>query len=110
MSGCGCEGGFTIVAGDTLPVLRDALAVDGLPLDLTGATVQFVAVQRELQTRLTKTPVIVGDPADGFVDVTFGASDLYAGLWDYRYVVTIGAAVLSVPSGEPLTLTVEPRM
>jgi hypothetical protein len=109
MSNCGCAA-FTIVEGDTLPVLKDTLAQDGVvPEGLDGATIKFVAVHRVYRVRIEKTPTL-SDAALGYVDTSFAASDLQAGEYDYRYEVTIGAAKLSFPNTGTLPMLVLPRL
>ena len=105
---CACA--FTISEGATLPVLRDAITQDGTAVDLSGASVQFVARHRDLGVRVIKTPTIVSPATNGYVDTVFTATDLQPGTYDYQYVVTVGATVLVSPSDGYGTIVVTARM
>jgi hypothetical protein len=94
--------GFAIKIGDTLPALEGiCTGGDGLPVDLTSATVR-VGIRRQRHTNVlhTGTAVIVGDPTEGRVrfawpeglTTTFGVGD-----YEYEFEVKRGADVATFP-------------
>lgn len=73
------------VEHDTLPALRGALTNDdGTPVNLTGASVKLHV---QYDTPLVKVANIT-NPAGGVWEVTWGATDLVAGTWNYEIQVT----------------------
>ncbi len=110
MSTCGCTE-FTIAEGATRPLLTNTLTdpATGAVIDLTGATLAFVAVHRLYGVRVTKTPVSAA-PTTGVLVTTFAATDLQAGVWDYQYTVTISGAITRYPDASYYTMSVTPAL
>ena len=100
---------LTFVAYDTAPSVYGSLVIDGVPLDLTGATVRC-------QMRLTSDrrfkvdgAAVVLSPTAGTVRYDWGPDDLStAGEYILRWEVTFGDG--SIQHSEPEnTITVDPE-
>ncbi len=94
---------FTIKRGDRLPILRRRLQTDDCqPIDLTGATVNFI-----YQIEDGSTAAVVGagvitivDATAGVVEYAWGAADnLVVGVFNGEFEAQIGGLRLTAPNG-----------
>lgn len=101
---------FHIKVGDTGPAIEEALAIDGVPLDLTGCTVQF---HMGGPADVTGAADVLGDPTEGLVRYEWGATDTaVGGLYLREWIVTLpSTGVVSVPNykeGYPVVVEEHP--
>lgn len=92
-------------AGDRFPVLPRVLEVDGLPIDLTGATVTFKA-QGATGTVINGTCDVIS-PTEGKVEYAWSPADalVAAGMYQAWFVADYGGGVtLTVPNASYLVL------
>lgn len=100
---------FSIKRGDTLPVLRATITLNGEALDVTGSTVEFY-FDRDGVT-LTRSATLV-TPASGIVEYAFVSGDWAPGAFDVgRYlfeaqITFSGGDILTVPTSGQLSVRV----
>jgi len=96
-----------IRAGNTVPVLRRTLEIDGSPVDLTGVTsVTFKASGRSGVVISGACAVV--SASEGVVDYDWSAQDalVAAGFYQAWYEVAFGSDVLTVPNATYLVLQI----
>lgn len=94
---------FTIKRGDTLPVLEVELALDGVAVDLTGASVEFYF--RRGSTTITRNAELAADPTTGRARYEFRvvedwtSEDFSVGSYRFEIQVTFAdGSILTVPT------------
>lgn len=104
---------FLIKKGDTLPHLRMALAVDGVPLDLTDCTVNFKMRPADGGTLLvSEDATIIGLPTDGVVEYAWidGIDTVTPGRYDAEWTVFTPDGTVTVPSSGFVRVVVTERI
>lgn len=94
-----------LYVGNRLPTLTATLTdASEIPIDLTGATIQFALRGAYATANLFKnTATIVGSATNGQVKYDLATNDLATavpGLYVGRWIVTIGGKVEDIPAGE----------
>lgn len=91
---------FFIKRGDTLPLLRRTLELDGTAIDLSAATVKFLLRAADAGTGAVGAgSVSVIDATGGVVEYSWGAADTAtAGSYYGEFEATIGGKRLTVPN------------
>jgi hypothetical protein len=104
---------FTIVSGDTSPVLTRALQYsDQTPVDLNGMTVALqMRSMTDAATVTLASAVVVTNAALGEVSYTFASADTAApGNYLAKFVVTAGSDTMSFPTDGYLWIEVQPSL
>jgi hypothetical protein len=102
---------FTLVQTTTGPALEEVLeGVDGEPLDLTGATVQFRMAPVDRSTAgAVLSATVLAPPTAGRVRITIGTA--VAGSFDYQWIATLASAqVVAVPTDRYRRLVILPLL
>lgn len=94
-------------AGDTVPVLRRTLEIDGVPVDLTGATQVLFKASGATGTVISGACSFVDRPG-GTVDYPWSSNDALvpAGFYQAWYEVDFPGATLTVPNSTYLVLQI----
>lgn len=91
---------YVIKAGDTLPVLADALLdADGVAVDATGATVEFRAQSAaDPSIRFSGAGSLGASPAAGDVTYAWASADTEnPGEYNCEWELTVGGATRTIP-------------
>lgn len=100
---------FTIKRGDRLPTLRYTLnGADGLPMNLTGATVVFnMRLRSDSSLKVNRGAVTIVTPLSGLVDYAWSATDTNTvGTYDAEFEVTIAGLAMSFPNDSNLVIEI----
>ena len=101
---------FSIKQGDVLPILSDTLTyTNGTPVNLAGATVNFVMRNITAPTPTTNLAATIVTPASGAVQYTFTSTDTaVTGRYQGTWVVTFsGGQVQQFPTDGYLDIAIE---
>lgn len=100
--------GYAIKVGDTARRVIDELKLDGIPLDLTGASVLFIMKGATDHTIYLEQPASIVDAVKGKVMYSFkNAETATAGSYNCEWLVTYPSqARLTVPDHDSVTLEI----